>query len=89
MTAQIYLEHRIPAAMRSRAQALLSLMMSGFGNLIGSLGCGWWWHLCTHGGRTDWQSYWGGLAAVIGMIMVWFGFSYHGRHRVEGHEDKA
>ena len=91
MTAQIYLEQRIPAAMRSRAQALLSLMMSGLGNLFGSLGCGWWWHVCTKGGITDWHQYWTGLAWVIVLIAVWFGFSYKGRSLVDGHdhEDKA
>ena len=89
MTAQIYLEQRIPAAMRSRAQALLSLMMSGFGNLAGSLACGWWWHVCSTGDHTDWRLYWGGLAGVIGLIFVWFAFSYQGRHRVDGIHDRA
>ncbi len=89
MTAQIYLEQRIPAAMRSRAQALLSLMMSGFGNLIGSLGCGWWWHACTRNDRTDWHLYWSGLAGVIALIFLWFAISYKGRHRVDGVHDRA
>jgi len=83
MTAQIYLEHRIPAAMRSRAQALLSLMMSGIGNFIGYQGCGWWRHACEHQGVMDWHTYWQGLAGVIALIFVWFAFSYKGRqHRV-------
>lgn len=89
MTAQIYLEQRIPAAMRARAQALLSLMMSGIGNLFGSLGCGWWWHACTKNDVTDWRLYWTGLTAVIGVIFLWFAISYKGRHPVEGMEDKA
>ena len=89
MTAQIYLEQRIPSFMRSRAQALLSLMMSGLGNLGGSLGCGWWWHACTHDGITDWTRYWNGLALVIALIAAWFGVSYQGRGRVDGQEDKA
>ncbi len=89
MTAQIYLEHRIPAGMRSRAQALLSLMMSGFGNLAGSLLCGWWWHACTRDGVTDWRHYWAGLAGVIVLIFMWFAFSYKGRHPSGGHEDKV
>jgi nucleoside transporter len=82
MTAQIYLEHRIPAAMRSRAQALLSLMMSGIGNLIGYQGCGWWRHACMNGNHMDWHTYWTGLAALIAAIFVWFAFSYKGRHSV-------
>ena len=82
MTAQIYLEHRIPAAMRSRAQALLSLMMSGIGNLIGYQGCGWWRHACMANGHMNWQTYWTGLAALIAVIWVWFALSYKGRHNV-------
>lgn len=82
MTAQIYLEQRIPAAMRSRAQALLSLMMSGIGNFIGYQSCGWWRHACEHQGVMDWHTYWLGLAGVIALIFVWFGFSYKGRYRV-------
>ena len=90
MTAQIYLEQRIPPGMRSRAQALLSLMMSGFGNLFGSLGCGWWWHACTTtDGLTDWNRYWSGLAGVIALIFLWFAVSYKGRHRVDGVHDRA
>ena len=82
MTAQIYLEHRIPAVMRSRAQALLSLMMSGIGNFIGYQGCGWWRHVCMASGQMDWQTYWTGLAALIAVIFVWFSFNYKGRQSV-------
>ena len=82
MTAQIYLEHRIPAAMRSRAQALLSLMMSGIGNFIGYQGCGWWRHACMTGTHMDWHRYWLGLSTLIAVIWVWFALSYKGRHNV-------
>ncbi len=39
-TAQIYLDQRVDATWRARAQALLSLMNSGVGNLLGYLGVG-------------------------------------------------
>ena len=68
--------------MRSRAQALLSLMMSGIGNFIGYQGCGWWRHACMSDGHMDWQTYWTGLAALIAVIWVWFSLSYKGRHNV-------
>ena len=42
ITTQIYLEQRVDARWRVRAQALLSLMGSGVGNLAGFLGTGWW-----------------------------------------------
>jgi len=82
MTAQIYLEQRIPHAMRSRAQALLSLMMSGIGNFIGYQACGWWRHVCEHQGVMDWHTYWLGLASIIAAIFVWFAICYKGRFRV-------
>lgn len=82
MTAQIYLEQRIPPAMRSRAQALLSLMMSGIGNFIGYQACGWWRHVCDASGVMDWHTYWLGLTCVIGVIFLWFAASYKGRFRV-------
>jgi nucleoside transporter len=81
MTAQIYLEQRVPAEMRARAQALLSLLMSGVGNFIGSQGCGWWLRHNMHDGHTDWHTYWLGLSGVIGLIFVWFAISYRGRAR--------
>lgn len=82
MTAQIYLEQRIPPAMRSRAQALLSLMMSGIGNFIGYQTCGWWRHVCDREGHMDWHAYWLGLSGVIALIFLWFAISYKGRYRV-------
>lgn len=83
MSAQIYLEQRIAPAMRARAQALLSLMMSGIGNLVGYLCCGAWRTFCTEGGRTDWHSYWLGLTLLILAIMGWFALCYRGKHRGE------
>ena len=38
ITAQIYLDQQINPAWRSRAQALLTLMNGGVGNLIGDIG---------------------------------------------------
>ena len=83
MSAQIYLEQRIAPAMRARAQALLSLMMSGIGNLIGYLGCGAWRSYCTIAEQTDWPRYWLGLTLLIAAIFVWFALSYRGKHRGE------
>ena len=68
ITAQIYLDQRVDAAWRARAQALLSLMNSGVGNLLGYLGTGWWFSACTRavghamaallGRRWPWRSAW-------------------------------
>ncbi len=79
ITAQIYLEQRIPPAWRARAQALLTLMMNGIGATIGYYACGGWKHLTTTDTHTNWPLFWGGLASSVTVIWVWFAWSYHGR----------
>ncbi len=81
ITAQIYLEQRVDAAWRARAQALLSLMGNGVGNLIGYLGSGWWFAVCTRSAGTRWPLFWGGLTAVVGVVLVYFLTAYQGRKR--------
>jgi MFS family permease len=79
--AQIYLEQRINPAWRTRAQALLSLMNGGVGNLIGYLGTGWWFTECTHPTGTNWTFFWGGLALTVGLVMIYFLLAYQDNDR--------
>ena len=78
ITAQIYLEQRVDASWRARAQALFTLMCSGVGNLLGYLGTGWWFSACTGTPGTQWSLFWGGLAAAVGVVMAYFLTAYHG-----------
>ena len=78
ITAQIYLDQRVDATWRARAQALLTLMTSGVGNLLGYLGTGLWFGACTGALGTPWPVFWGGLAATVGAVMVYFLTAYHG-----------
>lgn len=70
--AQIYLEKNVEIAWRARAQALFSLMTSGVGNLLGYLGSGWWFHVCTPRRATNWPLFWGGLAATVAVVLLYF-----------------
>jgi len=79
ITAQIYLEQRVDPRIRARAQALLQVMISGFGNLLGYLGSGAWRRACTVSGQTDWPTFWTGTSAAAAIVMIWFAFSYRGR----------
>ncbi len=88
ITAQIYLERRIVPEMRARAQALLTLMTGGLGNLAGSLGCGWWRMACQTDGHTDWRTYWTGLALATSAVLLFFALAYRGNKRME-HADTA
>lgn len=79
ITAQIYLEQRVDPAWRARAQALLSLMGNGVGNLTGYLGAGWWFGVCARPAGTQWPLFWGGLAASVGVVLVYFLTAYRGQ----------
>jgi len=79
VTAPIYLDQRVDAAWRARAQALLTLMNSGMGNLIGYLGMGWWFAACAGPSGNRWSLFWGGTAAVAAMVLVYFLTAYRGR----------
>ncbi len=77
-TAQIYVNDRMDAAWRARAQALLTLMMNGVGNLIGYLGCGAWFRACQQSAGTHWPLFWGGLAATVAVVLMYFLLAYRG-----------
>ncbi len=79
VTAQIYLEQRIPSRMRARGQALLSVMTGGFGNFFGYLGSGWWKHANTNGPLTQWPAYWLGMAFAMGLVFALFAIIYRGQ----------
>ena len=81
ITAQIYLDQRVDASWRARAQALMALVNGGVGNLIGYLGTGWWFTLC--GGATGerWSRFWGGLSLSVAVVLIYFLAAYRGRTR--------
>ncbi len=79
ITTQIYLEERIDPKWRVRAQALLALLMSGVGNLLGYLGGGWWYQFCQTSTGTDWSKFWWGETAVTAAVCLFFALMYQGR----------
>jgi MFS family permease len=78
-TAQIYVNNRVDPSWRARAQALLSLLNGGVGNLIGYLGTGWWFAACTGNSATRWPLFWGVLAAANAAVLLYFLAAYRGR----------
>lgn len=77
-TAQIYVNERMDPAWRTRAQALLTLMTSGVGNLLGYLGCAVWFRACERPAGTEWPLFWGGLAVAVAVVTIYFLIAYHG-----------
>jgi nucleoside transporter len=79
ITAQIYLNERVEAAWRARAQALMYLMSSGVGNLFGYLGAGFWFGVCSPPQGTRWPLFWNGLAGSVACVTIYFLTAYHGQ----------
>jgi TRAP-type C4-dicarboxylate transport system permease small subunit len=78
ITAQIYLDQRVDVAWRARAQALMSLMNGGVGNLIGYLGIAGWFAVCERSTGVQWPRFWMGLALMVAAVLVYFLAAYHG-----------
>lgn len=84
ITAQIYLDARVDPQWRTRAQALLSLINGGIGNLFGFLGTGWWFATCTKDTFTRWPLFWSVLSASVLGVMVLFLTAYRGLPKPAG-----
>jgi MFS family permease len=93
ITAQIYIDQRVDPAWRGRAQALLTLMNNGVGNLIGFLGTGMWFEDCLGAAGVRWTLFWGGLSGTTGLVMLYFLTTYKGKSagfkRAESNEAAA
>ncbi len=79
VVAQVYLSQRIDPAWRTRAQALFSLLVSGVGSLLGYVGSGLWFRVSQQSIGSPWPQFWGGLAAAIAAVLVYFLIAYRGR----------
>jgi MFS family permease len=79
ITAQIYLNERVDPSWRARAQALMSLTVSGAGNLAGYLGVGWWFADSAKTGGAAWPTFWTGLSVASVVVLGYFLIAYHGR----------
>jgi len=79
ITAQIYIDERVDPSWRARAQALMSLMVGGVGNLLGYLGTGWWFAANARASGEDWPVFWTGLALSVAVVLLYFLVAYHGR----------
>ena len=79
ISAQIYLANEIAPEWRTRAQALLSMLTSGIGSLLGYGLTGTWYSFCLRDQVVNWQLYWLGLGCLVGLVLLFFTVSYHGK----------
>jgi MFS family permease len=79
ISTQIYLAKRVEAEWQSRAQALLSLLSGGIGNLTGYLITGVWMQFCRTSNGVQWTEYWLGLATIVLLVLIYFSIGYRGK----------
>ncbi len=78
VTAQIFLDRRVPVGLRGQAQGLLQMMAGGVGPLIGSLVCGLLREWLVADGHHGWANFWAVLAGMIAVCTVLFAIFYKG-----------
>lgn len=78
ITAQVYIDQRVEAGWRARAQSLLTLLNSGVGNLSGYLLTAWWFERCAGLGPCRWRCFWLGLAGAMAVTLTLFVLVYRG-----------
>ncbi|MHA3773105.1 MFS transporter [Verrucomicrobiota bacterium sgz303538] len=83
ISAQIYLERRIEPEYRTRAQALMTFMISGVGNFTGALASGWWRQWCAGPAGTDWALYWTVMCGATVAVGAFFVMSYRGMNGLQ------
>lgn len=79
ITAQIYLDQRVDPAWRGRAQALMTLMNGGIGNIVGYLATGRWFAACIQPDAARWPLFWSGLTLPLVAVLAFFLVAYRGR----------
>ncbi len=78
ITAQLFLDRRVPVGMRSQAQGLLALFSGGIGTLMGTIIVRQLYDFTVVGEHGSWTTYWSILAAMIIMITIGFVALYRG-----------
>ena len=78
ITAQMFLDRRVPLGVRSQAQGLLSLFSNGIGTLIGTIAVRHLYDVMVEGDSGGWTPYWSILGGVIVLITFGFAFCYVG-----------
>ncbi|MEM9237983.1 MAG: MFS transporter, partial [Verrucomicrobiota bacterium] len=78
ITAQLFVDRRVPVGMRSQAQGLISLVSNGFGTLMGVVFVRWLYDQVVVTGDGGWALYWSILGAMIAGITLGFALLYVG-----------
>ena len=79
ITAQIFLDRRVPVTMRGQAQGLLTLVSGGLGSSLGILFVGYLHDLTVTHDVGGWTVFWAVLTAILMVSVVLFTLYYKGQ----------
>ncbi len=75
---RLFLDRRVEPEFRSQAQALLSLISTGAGGVIGTIAVGWLHTSMVVENHGSWSSYWLALSTMCAGCIALFAFGYKG-----------
>lgn len=78
ITAQLFLDRRVPVGMKSQAQGLLSLFSNGIGSLTGTFLVRAWYDHAVAAGHGGWLMFWGLLGVFLALLTLLFALAYVG-----------
>lgn len=78
ITAQMFIDRRVPVSMRSQTQGLLSMASNGVGSILGTMMVAGLYQVVVANGSGGWTSYWAILGTFILLITIGFAIAYKG-----------
>jgi len=77
ITGRVFVDRRVPEKLRGQAQALMGLLSGSIGGVAGSYVCAGVYDMNVAGaGNAGWYSYWGWMAAMVAVCLVYFIVGY-------------
>jgi len=79
VTAQVFLQQRVPAEVKIQAQAVYAMMTTGLGSALGAIVMNKVFEYAGMNAETKWQWFWGFCVLWMLFLAVFFLFGYQGR----------
>ena len=78
-SGRLFVDRRVPPAMRGQAQALLTVWTGGVATIVGVLFAGWLYRWCLESDGPGWSGFWAILSGLCFAAILLFAVGYRGR----------
>lgn len=89
ITGRMYLDKRVPDAMRGQSQALFHLLTASVAGVVGAFACEWLYQASVNDTPENWSRFWWILAAVAVVPLVYFVVGIMSKQRPGHAQNKA